>query len=74
MHETRSDVIVCVALAVALFSASLIPWLLLVNAEHLCPRRVRELPATVRKSAFQVALSGLALLFICTAPSEASRA
>jgi hypothetical protein len=66
MRESAADVIACVSASIALFSASLIPWLLLVEAEHLTPRCVRELPAAARETARNAALSGLALLLICT--------
>lgn len=41
-QESASDVIACVSLATGIFSASLVPFFLLVEAEHLVPRRLRE--------------------------------
>lgn len=72
MRESAADVIACVSASIALFSASLIPWLLLVEAEHLLPRVVRELPAAARDTARSAALSGAALLLILTATNGAT--
>lgn len=72
MRESTTDVIACVSASIALFSASLIPWLLLVEAEHLVPRRVRELPATARETGRRVALTVAAFLLICTPSNGAA--
>jgi hypothetical protein len=69
---SASDVVAAVFLAVALFAGSLVPWLLLVNAEHLLPRAVRELPAKATEMRRDAALSGAALLLILTAPKGAT--
>jgi uncharacterized membrane protein SirB2 len=73
MHESRGDVLACIALAIALFAATFPAALRWAGAKRLSPRWLRELPATVRKSAFRVALSGLALLFICTPTQGTTR-
>ncbi|WP_055696544.1 hypothetical protein [Streptomyces silaceus] len=41
-QTTTHDVLACVSLAVGVFGASLVPFLLLVDAEHLTPRWLRE--------------------------------
>ncbi|MEU1448719.1 hypothetical protein [Streptomyces mirabilis] len=61
-ETSATDVIACLFLAVGLFSTSLIPFFLLVNAEHLTPRFVRDLPVTVA-----------ALCMLLTAAPEATR-
>ena len=71
-HTSGSDVAACVSLAIGLFSASLIPFFLLINAEHLVPRVVRESPAAARAAAERAALSAAALLLILTAPKGAT--
>lgn len=70
---TARDVIACTSLAIGVFSASLIPFFLLLNAEHLLPRAMRELPAAARETARRAALSGAALLLILTATNGATR-
>jgi hypothetical protein len=64
-----------VCLSVALFSGSLVPFFLLINveAEHLVPRAVRELPARAREMQRKAALSAAVLLLILTAPKGATR-
>ncbi|WP_393075086.1 hypothetical protein [Streptomyces sp. LN704] len=57
-----SDVLACTCLAAALFSGSLIPFFLLVEAEHLTPRWLRDAP-----------LSLAAALLVLTAPIGATR-
>lgn len=41
-HESPSEIAACVSLAVGIFGASLVPFFLLVEAEHLTPRWLRE--------------------------------
>ncbi|MET7436601.1 hypothetical protein ACFYQQ_00935 [Streptomyces sp. NPDC005496] len=67
------DVTAAVFLAVGLFGASLVPFFLLVNAEHLLPRAVRQAPAAGRAFAERAALTAAALLLILTAPTGATR-
>jgi hypothetical protein len=67
-QTTGAEVAACVFLAVGLFAGSLIPFFLLVDAEHLMPRVVREAPAQARAAAERAALSAAALLLILTAP------
>lgn len=43
-------------LAASLYAASLVPFLLLVDADHLTPRALRELPLTT--AAFLLLLGG----------------
>ncbi|MGW2937626.1 hypothetical protein ACWDA7_38775 [Streptomyces sp. NPDC001156] len=63
-----------VFLAVSLYAASLVPFFLLIEAEHLAPRPVRELPATARAVTRDAALSAAVLLMLLTpAAPEASR-
>lgn len=59
-----------VCLAVALFSGSLVPFFLLLDAEHLVPRVVRELPDAARPFLRDAALSLAALSMLLTAPSK----
>jgi hypothetical protein len=61
-----------VSLAIGIYAASLIPFLLLVDAEHLTPRWLREAPDAARTAARQSALATAVLLMILTAP-EATR-
>jgi hypothetical protein len=63
MHESRGDVLACTAFAICLVGVSLIPWLLLVNAEHLLPRWIR----TAARSA------AMALFLFCTPSNGATR-
>lgn len=71
-HTSTSDVAACVSLAIGLFAGSLVPFFLLVDAEHLLPRAVRESPAVARAAAERAALSAAALLLILTAPKGAA--
>jgi len=73
-QTTASDIAAAVFIGVALFAAGLVPWLLLVDADHLLPRRVRELPTTARVAAGRAALTAAALLLVLTVSSEAPRA
>lgn len=73
MHESATDVTACISLAIGIFAASLIPFFLLVDADHLLPRAVRELPSATRETARQAALSAAALLLILTATNGATR-
>lgn len=72
-QTSPSDVLACVLISVSLFAAGLVPWLLLVNAEHLLPRVVREAPAACRVAAESAGLSAAALLLLLTAPTGATR-
>jgi hypothetical protein len=74
MHETRHDVIAAITVAAGLFAVTFPPALLWARAEHLTPRWVRDLPATTRAAAVSTVLTAAAVLFLLTAPSEASRA
>jgi hypothetical protein len=59
--------------ALMLFGSSLVPFFLLVDAEHLTPRFVRELPATAREATASAALSAAVLLLLLTAPKGVTR-
>ncbi|MFJ9037411.1 hypothetical protein ACIRF8_12590 [Streptomyces sp. NPDC102406] len=61
-----------VCLAASAYAASLVPFFLLVDAEHLMPRALREAPATARAAAERAALTAAALLLL-TAPTGAHR-
>ncbi|WP_394425524.1 hypothetical protein [Streptomyces sp. SGAir0957] len=62
-----------ICLATSAYAAPLVPFFLLVDAEHLTPRAVREAPATARAAAERAALTIAALLLILTAPTGATR-
>lgn len=67
-QPSAGDVAACFFLAVALFAGSLIPFFLLVDAEYLLPRVVREAPESVRQFSRDAAVSAAAfLLFFNTA-------
>lgn len=74
-QTSTNDVIACVLVSTVLFGASLVPFFLLVEAEHLLPRVVRELPSTAESAVRSVALNGAALLMLLTpaAAPEATR-
>lgn len=72
-QTSTSDVFACVSLSIGLFGTSLIPFFLLVEAEHLTPRFVRELPTTVRQTSRDVALSAAVVLLLLTAPKGATQ-
>jgi hypothetical protein len=59
MHESRGDVLACIAIAVGLYAATFPAALVWAGAEHLLPRWVRQLPLT----------AGF-LLLILTAPTK----
>lgn len=61
MHESSTDVAACVSLAICLFAGSLVPFFLLVEAEHLTPRWLRNAP-----------LTAAAVLLVLTAPNGAT--
>lgn len=67
-HTSARDVIACVFLATGVFGTSLVPFFLLIDAEHLLPRVVREAPAAAAAAAEKAALTTAALLLILTAP------
>lgn len=71
-HYSAQEWAAAFLLAVALFSASLVPFLLLVDADHLAPRWVREAPAAARSAAREAALSAAVLLLLLSTP-EATR-
>jgi hypothetical protein len=62
-----------ICLATSAYAASLVPFFLLVDAEHLVPHAVREAPETARAAAERAALTATALLLILTAPTGATR-
>lgn len=47
-HESPDEIAACVSVAVGIFGASLVPFFLLVEAERLVPRRLRESDAPQR--------------------------
>lgn len=69
-QTTASDVVAAVLLAIAVFGASLVPFFLFVEAEHLTPAWVRDLPAKASEMRRDAALSAAALLLILTAPQK----
>jgi hypothetical protein len=62
MHESRGDVLACIAIAIGLYFVTVVPLMRLARADHLLPRVVREFP-----------LTAAAFLLILTAQPEASR-
>lgn len=60
-------------LSVSAYAVSLIPFFLLVDAEHLLPRAVREAPAAARAAIKRAALTAAALSLILAAPTGATR-
>lgn len=72
-QTTTRDIAACISVAICLFGASLVPFFLLVGAEHLVPRPVRQAPAAARAAADRAALSAAALLLILTAPAGGTR-
>ncbi|MFH9072743.1 hypothetical protein [Streptomyces alboflavus] len=73
IDESPSEIAAAICLAVSVFAASLVPWLLLVNAECLVPAWLRATPAAAREAYARAALSAAALLLILTAPKGAVR-
>jgi len=67
-QPSAREVVACIFLAVGLFGASLIPFFLLVDVEHLTPRVVRNLPATARQAAQAAALNTAVLFLLLTTP------
>lgn len=63
-QPSANDLLACFCLAVALFAGSLIPFFLLVDAEHLLPRVVREAPEALRPIARDAAISAAAFLLL----------
>lgn len=47
-HESPDEIAACVSLATGVFAGSLVPFFLLVEAEHLTPRWLRESTAPER--------------------------
>lgn len=81
-HESPDEIAACVSLATGVFAASLVPFFLLVEAEHLTPRWLRESTAperavlAVANAADRARLAVLdALLFLLrlAAPKGATR-
>ncbi|MGW6481267.1 hypothetical protein ACWGDS_25800 [Streptomyces sp. NPDC055059] len=62
-----------ICLSVSAYAASLVPFLLLVDAEHLTPRVVREAPASARAAVERAALTTAALLLLLSALKGARR-
>jgi hypothetical protein len=73
MHETRHDVITAITGSALLFAVVGWPFARLARANRLTPRWVRDLPAAARAAAVSTVLTATAVLFLLTAPSEASR-
>lgn len=81
-HESPAEIAACVSVAVGVFATSLVPFFLLVEAEHLAPRRVRESVA-LKRAALAVLLAwdrariavidGLLFLLRLAAPKGAAR-
>jgi hypothetical protein len=78
-QTSGAEVAACVSLAIGLFSASLVPFFLLVEAEHLTPRWLREsdIPERVLLLLVQacgrvrlVAVDALLGLLLLTAPMK----
>ena len=59
MHESRGDVLACIALAAVAFAATFPVALAWAGAEHLLPRRIR-----------QAARSAVFLTFLLISPSN----
>ncbi|MFF7880939.1 hypothetical protein ACH40F_08330 [Streptomyces sp. NPDC020794] len=72
-HTSAADVVACLLLAVSVFSASLIPFFLLVDAEHAAPRFVREPRVVARELKADAAWSAAALLVLLATPNGATR-
>lgn len=68
-QPSLDDVLASVCLAVSLFAASLIPFFLLVEVEHLVPRCVRDLPGTASEMSRDAAVTAAALLLLLSAPT-----
>lgn len=75
MYDTHTPVewAAFLSLGVAVHGGFSVPFFLLVDAEHLTPRFVRELPATAREQAASAALSAAVLLLLLTAPKGVTR-
>ncbi|MFF9894913.1 hypothetical protein [Streptomyces longispororuber] len=71
--ESTRDVLAAVSLAVGVVGTSLVPWLLLVDAEHLTPAWLRATPAAAREAYDAAALSAAVLLLLLSAPKGATR-
>jgi hypothetical protein len=61
-QSSADDVFACLLLAVGVFSASLVPFFLLVNSDHLTPKCLRQAP-----------LTAAALLMLLAPTPEATR-
>jgi hypothetical protein len=72
-QTSAADVIACLLLAIGLFASSLIPFFLLVEAEHLAPRFVREPRVVARELKADAAWSVAALLVLLATPNGATR-
>ncbi|UDM00031.1 hypothetical protein [Streptomyces longhuiensis] len=62
-----------ICLGISAYAAGLVPFLLLVDAEHLTPRVVREALASARAAVQRAALSTAALVLLLSAPKGALR-
>ncbi|MFB7711645.1 hypothetical protein [Streptomyces sp. NPDC056105] len=62
-----------ICLGISAYAAGLVPFLLLVDAEHLTPRVVREAPASARAAVQRAALTTAALVLLLSAPKGAIR-
>ena len=72
MAESQSEIVGAICLAVSVFAASLVPWLLLVDSEHLTPAWLR---AAVLVAYVHLVLTAAAVLFLfsLSAPKGAVR-
>ncbi|MFE9127007.1 hypothetical protein ACFYOF_16580 [Streptomyces sp. NPDC007148] len=72
-ETSAREVLTCVFFAITLFSGSLVPFFLFVEAEHFLPRAVRELPDKARVLRDEAALTAAVLLLLLTAPKGVTR-
>jgi hypothetical protein len=72
-HISAQEWTAAFLLAVSLFAGSLVPFLLLVDADHLTPRWLRNAPAASGRAIREAALTAAALLLLLTAPSGGTR-
>ena len=63
-----------VSLSIALFAGSLVPFFLLVDADHLLPRAVRELPAAACPLVRDVCRDTAALVLLLTTKPQGAMA
>jgi hypothetical protein len=72
-QTTGAEVAACIFLATGIFATSLVPFFLLVDADRLAPRVVRDLPATARRAARTAVLTTAGLLLLLAAPNGDAR-